>query len=99
MPCKDCPLLNQSQYQYNPQNPFNPNNQQKTSTASDRTNNMGFIAVGKVIAVHPKRYTADISLNNESTKNTSSDSNQGENAAPITVSMAGFSNRHSAPYG
>lgn len=68
-------------------------------TSKDRNWNMGYLAMGKVIAVHMKRYTADVQILKSSDKHTSILSQEGKHACRICVRNAGFDTIHNKPYG
>ena len=68
-------------------------------TSKDRNWNNGYLAMGKVIAVHMKRYTADVQILKSSDKHTSILSQEGKHACRICVRNAGFDTIHNKPYG
>ena len=68
-------------------------------TSKDRNWNMGYLAMGKVIAVHMKSYTADVQILKSSDKHTSILSQEGKHACRICVRNAGFDTIHNKPYG
>lgn len=65
----------------------------------DRAWNQSGLALGKVIKVHNKRYTADVQILDSTDSYASSGSNEGINACRILCKSAGFSTRYQKPYG
>ena len=94
-----CPVLNQIGQGYQSHYIFGEQYTQRTSTPHDKTDDRGYLAIGEVFAVHPKRYSVDVKLRNENTTIVSSDDQEGDHAAKIGVVSAGFSNLYEAPYG
>lgn len=70
-----------------------------TKTKKDRNWNMGYLALGKVIRVHPKRYTADVQIFGTNDVVTSAKDQEGRHACRIGVSNAGYSELHKKAYG
>lgn len=68
-------------------------------TAKDRNWNMGTLALGKVVRVHPKRYTADVQLYGSHDILASTKSQEGRHSCRICVENAGFDPIHNKPYG
>lgn len=68
-------------------------------TQKDRNWNMGYLALGKVIRVHPKRYTADVQVLKASNTIMSAKDQEGRHACRIGVSNAGYSEKYKKPYG
>ena len=68
-------------------------------TQKDRNWNMGYLALGKVIRVHPKRYTADVQILKASNTIMSAKDQEGRHACRIGVSNAGYSEKYKKPYG
>lgn len=68
-------------------------------TSKDRNWNMGTLAVGRVIRVHPKRYTADVQLFGSHDSLSSTKSQEGRHSCRICVDNAGFDFIHHKPYG
>ena len=62
----------------------------KNSNKQERVNNLGTLAFGKVIKLHPKRYTADVQMYNSNDLLTSSSSIEGKYACRIGVGNAGY---------
>ena len=73
--------------------------QQRNSTPHDATNDRGYLALATVTAVHTKRYTVDVVMNDEAADFSSHSSLEGKNAPKIGVSTAGFSTQYEAAYG
>ena len=72
----------------------------KTSkTKQDRTWNMGNLALGKVLKVHPKRYTADVQLFKTNDIIMSPSDQEGKFSCKIGVPNAGFDTTYNKPYG
>ena len=63
MPCNDCPMLNSNSYVA--QSTMGEKYQQRNSTPHDATNDRGYLALATVTAVHTKRYTVDVVMNDE----------------------------------
>ena len=70
-----------------------------TKTQNDRVWTHGYLALGQVLKVYPKRYTADVQIFHTSDTIHSRDSLEGKHSCRIGVSSAGFSDLHQAPYG
>lgn len=70
-----------------------------TKTKKDRNWNIGYLALGKVIRVHPKRYTADVQILGTSNVVTSAKDQEGRHACRIGVNNAGYSELHKKAYG
>ena len=70
-----------------------------THTQQDRNWNHGYLALGKVLNVYPKRYTADVEIFKSADQLHSSHEQEGRHACKIGVSTAGFSDLYQAPYG
>ena len=68
-------------------------------TQKDRSWNYGYLALGKVLKVFPKRYTADVEIFHTNDKLHSTNEQEGQHACRIGVSTAGFSDVYKAPYG
>ena len=71
----------------------------KNSTRKDRTWNNGALALGEVVKVHSKRYTADVRLYDQNYTVMSSASNEGVNSCKICVRNAGYDSVLHKPYG
>lgn len=70
-----------------------------TKTENDRVWDMGYLALGQVTKVHPKRYTADVEIYHTNDKIASMSSNEGRHSCRIGVGSAGFNNLHNRPFG
>lgn len=68
-------------------------------TQADRTWNNGQLVVGKVLTVHPKRYTADVQIFGTNNLSCSGRGNEGRYACRIGVGSAGFSEKYGRSYG
>ena len=68
-------------------------------TQQDRSWNHGYLALGKVLNVYPKRYTADVEIFKSADQLHSSHEQEGRHACKIGVSTAGFSDLYQTPYG
>lgn len=68
-------------------------------TQKDRSWNMGYLAMGRVIRVHPKRYTADVQLLKANNTVMSAKDQEGRHACRIGVGNAGYSDKFKKPYG
>lgn len=68
-------------------------------TKVDRVWNMGTIALGVVLKVHAKRYTADVRIYGTNDKFSSSHDQEGRYSCRIGVNNAGFDNEFQKPYG
>lgn len=71
----------------------------KNSNKQERVNSLGTLAFGKVIKLHPKRYTADVQMYNSNDLLTSSSSIEGKYACRIGVGNAGYDKVLKKPYG
>lgn len=69
------------------------------SNSADRTWNNGFLAIGRVLKVHHKRYTADVIMLGSSNVIMSSNENEGKHSCRIGVGNAGFDKTFQKPYG
>lgn len=69
------------------------------SSPLDRVWNLGLIAIGMVTKVHPKRYTANVTLTGSGNRLEGSRDLEGNFACRICTSFAGFSEKYEAPYG
>ena len=69
------------------------------SDFKDRSWNNGQLALGEVIKIHHKRYTADVRIIKTQDSYTSPDNVEGRYACQIGVSMAGFNDTYQMPYG
>ena len=69
------------------------------SSRHDRTWNNGQMALGEVIKVHQKRYTADVRVIKTQDDFVSPDNQEGRYACKIGVSLAGFNTTYQMPYG
>jgi len=70
-----------------------------TKTENDRVWDMGYLAIGQVTKVHPKRYTADVEIYHTNDKIASMSSNEGRHSCRIGVGSAGFNALHNRPFG
>lgn len=68
-------------------------------TKVDRVWNLGTIALGVVLKVHAKRYTADVRIFGTNDKFSSSHDQEGRYSCRIGVGNAGFDNEFQKPYG
>lgn len=68
-------------------------------TKKDRSWNHGYLALGRVLKVFPKRYTADVEIFHTYDKLHSANEQEGRHACRIGVGTAGFSDQYQAPYG
>ncbi len=71
----------------------------KTSNKMDRVNSMGYLAFGKVLKIHLKRYTADVQIYGSNDVIKSSSELEGRYACNIGVSNAGYDEKYHKPYG
>lgn len=71
----------------------------QNSNRKDRSWNNGYLAFGKVLKVHAKRYTADVQLYGSSDTIMSSTSNEGVHSCRIGVGNAGVDGYFKKPYG
>lgn len=69
------------------------------STKKDRTWNDGYLALGKVLKVHHKRYTADVAIYGSSDVIMSDTKLEGKYACRIAVNSAGVDEEFREPYG
>lgn len=69
------------------------------SSKRDRSWNNGQLAIGEVIKVHKKRYTADVKIIKTQDDFTSPDSQEGRYSCRISSSTAGYSETYQMPYG
>lgn len=69
------------------------------STENDRVWNLGLIAIGEVTKVHPKSYTADVTLKGSGNRLVGAKESEGKYSCRISTSFAGFSEKYEAPYG
>ena len=68
-------------------------------TKKDRNWNMGYLALGKVLRVHPKRYTADVQIFGTNDVVMSAKDQEGRHACRIGVNNAGWDETYKKPYG
>lgn len=68
-------------------------------TMKDRNWNRGYLAFGKVLHVHPKRYTADVQIYGTNDVIVSAKDQEGRHACRIGVSNAGYSEKYKKAYG
>lgn len=68
-------------------------------TRKDRNWNMGYLALGKVLRVHPKRYTADVQIYGTNDVVTSAKDQEGRHACRIGVGNAGYDETYKKAYG
>lgn len=69
------------------------------STENDRVWNLGLTAIGEVTKVHPKSYTADVTLKGSGNRLVGAKESEGKYSCRISTSFAGFSEKYEAPYG
>lgn len=72
---------------------------QKISNKNERVASMGYLAFGKILKVHHKRYTADVQIFGTNDVITSSSDLEGRYACKIGVSNAGFDEKYKRAYG
>lgn len=89
-------MLDLSRIGMTSQGPFNYTG---NSTSKDRTWNLGNLAIGEVMKLYPKRYTADVRIGQTSDMLRGSAETEGRFACRIGVSSAGFSSEYQMPYG
>ena len=70
-----------------------------TKTSKDRNWNNGYLALGRVIRVHPKRYTADVQIFGSHDKIMSTKDQEGRHSCRICVENAGFDSTYGKAYG
>lgn len=68
-------------------------------TKKDRNWNMGYLAIGKVLRVHPKRYTADVQIYGDNDFAASTRDQEGRHSCWIGVGNAGYDDKFGASYG
>lgn len=69
------------------------------SNKKDRTWNLGNLAIGEVMKLYPKRYTADVRIGRKSDMLRGDSETEGRYSCRIGVSSAGFSTEYQMPYG
>lgn len=70
-----------------------------SKTKNDRVWNLGNLAIGQVLRVHPKRYTADVRLYSSGDIFASSHDQEGRYSCRIGVDNAGYDTEFKKPYG
>lgn len=68
-------------------------------TKKDRNWSIGYLALGKVLRVHPKRYTADVQIYGTNDTMMSAKDQEGRHACRIGVGNAGYDETYKKAYG